>query len=171
MRQLFWGCAIASILTFPAQADFLPPESPQNQSVVGIVSDDGQLSTFYDLLAVADLTGELSKDGPYTVFAPTNEAFEKHLYGVTVEDLKKLENRKKLQAILAYHVVPARITTADIDGNKIFETQDRVSLNIMPQKDSIRVNQAKVIGEEVIARNGVVHPIDGVLIPANAERF
>ena len=169
MRTAFIVFLLGSFLSIfqPAHANSpaVDPVSEVQESIISVVAREGNFSTFLDLLATAGLTDSLMRDGPYTVFAPTNEAFATHLYDTSVEDLKKPENAQRLRDILLHHLVRDRITRADIDGNKIFETEDNVTINIMPRGDEIHINQAKIISADIAASNGVIHAIDNVLIP------
>ena len=126
----------------------------------------GNFSTLATALTAAGLVETLKGDGPFTVFAPTDEAFAK-LPQQTLSNLLKPENKEKLTAILTYHVVPGRITASQVAGiNKAITVQGQ-SLKI-DTNDGVKIDNAKVIAADVEASNGVIHVIDTVLLPATA---
>ncbi|HEX8294792.1 MAG TPA: fasciclin domain-containing protein, partial [Chthoniobacteraceae bacterium] len=100
---------------------------------------------------------------PYTVFAPTDEAFAKLPKG-TVEDLLKPENKEKLGKILAYHVVSGKVMAADVK-TMMAKSANGAELDIKVKGDNVTVNDAKVLKTDVAASNGVIHVIDTVLLP------
>jgi uncharacterized surface protein with fasciclin (FAS1) repeats len=106
----------------------------------------------------------LKSDGPFTVFAPTDAAFDKLPAG-TVEDLLKAENKDKLVAILTYHVVPGKIMAADIAGKTaMVETVQGGKLSV-DATSGVRVDNATVTSADIVASNGVIHVIDTVVLP------
>ena len=126
----------------------------------------GNFSTLAKALTAAGLVATLKGVGPFTVFAPTDEAFAK-LPQQTLSDLLKPENKEKLTAILTYHVVPGKITASQVANiNKAITVQGQ-SLKV-DTKDGVKINDAKVITADVEASNGVIHVIDTVLLPATA---
>jgi uncharacterized surface protein with fasciclin (FAS1) repeats len=124
----------------------------------------GEFETLVAALQAADLVETLKGDGPFTVFAPTDDAFAKLPDG-TVENLLKPENKDQLVAILTYHVVPGRVTSSDIAGKTLeAETVEGSSLSI-DATDGVMVDNASVVQADVEASNGVIHVIDTVVIP------
>ena len=116
-------------------------------------------------LSAANLIDVLKGDGPFTVFAPSDEAFSK-LPGGTVENLLKPENMDQLVAVLTYHVVPGKILSTDImRGSNSVATVQGSSVTIMKSYDAVKINQATVVMADVEATNGVIHIIDEVLLP------
>ena len=112
----------------------------------------------------AGLVDTLKGPGPFTVFAPTEEAFAK-LPGETVQNLLKPENKQQLVAILTYHVVPGKVMSKDIFGKKTMaKTLEGTQVSI-DATDGVRVNNAKVVKADIEASNGVIHVIDTVIIP------
>jgi uncharacterized surface protein with fasciclin (FAS1) repeats len=112
----------------------------------------------------AGLVETLKGTGPFTVFAPSDEAFAKLPKG-TVEDLLKPENKAKLAAILTYHVVPGKVMAADIKGKKMgVKTVQGGDVAVDAMTD-VKVNDAKVTAADVVTSNGVIHVIDTVLMP------
>lgn len=126
----------------------------------------GNFSTLATALTAAGLVETLKGDGPFTVFAPTDEAFAK-LPQQTLSDLLKPENKEKLTAILTYHVVPGKITASQVASISKAITVQGQSLTV-DTKDGVKIDNAKVIAADVEASNGVIHVIDSVLLPANA---
>ena len=121
-------------------------------------------STLATALGAAGLIETLKGDGPFTVFAPTDAAFAK-VPEQTLADLLKPENKKKLSAILTYHVVPGKVRSNEVIAINSATTLQGQKLNISKQ-DGVKINDAKVIVTDVHATNGVIHVIDSVLMPA-----
>ncbi len=122
--------------------------------------------TLVAAVKAADLVETLKGDGPFTVFAPTDEAFAKLPKG-TVEELLKPENKDKLKAILTYHVIPGKVMAADvvrIDGKKVQTVQGSpVAINV--DGGTVMVGKATVTKTDIQTSNGVIHVIDTVLLP------
>merc|ERR1719163_1204165 len=120
-----------------------------------------------NIVQIAEATPDLStleSPGPFTVFAPTNEAFAALPAGV-VADLLKPENKKKLDAVLTYHVVPGSVHAADLSNGQIIKTVEGSQLKATVNATGVFINQAQVTTANVDASNGVVHIIDAVLLP------
>jgi len=111
----------------------------------------------------AGLVETLQGPGPFTVFAPTDEAFGKLPKG-TVETLLKPENKGKLAGILTYHVVAGKVMAADVKTMKA-KTVNGQSLTVTVSSGGVTVDNAKVIKTDVTASNGVIHVIDAVVLP------
>ena len=126
----------------------------------------GQFETLAAALEAAGLTDTLKGDGPFTVFAPTDEAFAKLPEG-TIESLLKSENRDQLVAILTYHVVPGKVTAAEVATVDEAATVNGADLTIDASGSRVKVDDAEVITADVAASNGVIHVIDTVLLPAS----
>lgn len=124
----------------------------------------GKFKTLAAALKAAGLVEALKGDGPLTVFAPTDDAFAKLPEG-TVESLLKPENKEKLKAVLLYHVVPGKVTAADVVKLKEARTLNGGTLSVSVKGETVKVNDSKVIAVDVKASNGVIHVIDTVLIP------
>ena len=120
-------------------------------------------STLVSALGAAGLIETLKGDGPFTVFAPTDAAFAK-MPQQTLTALLQPENKKKLAAILNYHVVPGKVTSYEVFAVTSATTLHGQKINII--KDEAKINDAKVIVTDVAATNGVIHVIDSVLMPA-----
>lgn len=135
-----------------------------SKDIVDTAAGAGQFKTLVAAVEAAGLVDTLKGDGPFTVFAPTDEAFAKLPDG-TVEDLLKPENKDKLVAILTYHVVPGKIMSGDISGKTSeVKTVQGDTLNV-DATDGVKVDEAKVVKADIDASNGVIHVIDTVVMP------
>jgi uncharacterized surface protein with fasciclin (FAS1) repeats len=123
-----------------------------------------KFSTLAASLSAADLIDTLKGAGPFTVFAPTDEAFSR-LPPQTVTELLQPENKARLKAILAYHVVARRVTTGQVIELKSVRTVHGQALRI-DTENGVRINDANVIKADVEAANGIIHVIDSVLLPS-----
>ncbi|MGB8224326.1 MAG: fasciclin domain-containing protein [Polyangiales bacterium] len=135
-------------------------------NIVTVAASAGDFNTLVAALKAAGLVETLQGDGPFTVFAPTDEAFAKLPAG-TVDSLLLPENKAKLVAILTYHVVPGEVLAADVVKLSSADTVEGQPLSIRVDDGGIQVNGAHVTATDVMASNGVIHVIDSVLIPAS----
>jgi uncharacterized surface protein with fasciclin (FAS1) repeats len=133
------------------------------KTIVDVAVADGRFKTLVAAVKAAKLDGALSGPGPFTVFAPTDDAFKKLPAG-TVESLLK-DPEGKLKQILLYHVVSGKNMAADVAKMKSLKTLQGGSLMINATKDGVFVNKAKVIIPDIKPDNGVCHAIDSVLMP------
>jgi uncharacterized surface protein with fasciclin (FAS1) repeats len=124
----------------------------------------GNFKTLVAAVQAAGLVDTLKGAGPFTVFAPTDEAFAKLPAG-TVDDLLKPENKDKLVAILTYHVVPGKVMSADLAGKETKAKTVQGSEVTISGKDGVTVDGAKVIKADIVTDNGVIHVIDAVILP------
>jgi uncharacterized surface protein with fasciclin (FAS1) repeats len=124
----------------------------------------GQFKTLASAIQAAGLVDTLKGDGPFTVFAPTDEAFAKLPAG-TVENLLKPENKDQLVAILTYHVVPGKVEAAEVVTMDEAKTVNGKMVDIKVKGDTAMVNDAKVTKTDIAASNGVIHVIDTVIMP------
>jgi len=124
----------------------------------------GDFGTLAAALQAGDLVGTLQGEGPYTVFAPTDEAFAKLPPG-TLESLLQPENKDQLVAILTYHVVPGRYEAAQVVELTEAPTANGEDLRIRVEGETVYVNDARVIATDVEASNGVIHVVDTVILP------
>jgi uncharacterized surface protein with fasciclin (FAS1) repeats len=136
---------------------------PKSQDIVAVASKNGSFKTLVAALKAAGLVETLQGTGPFTVFAPTDEAFGKLPHG-TVEDLLKPENKAKLVAVLTYHVVAGKVMAADVKTMKA-KTVNGQSLDVKVIDGHVTVDNAKVVKTDVAASNGVIHVIDTVVLP------
>ena len=128
----------------------------------------GNFSTLAAALGAAGLIAALRSEGPFTVFAPTDEAFAK-IPPQTLSALLQSENREKLTAILTYHIVLGRVTSREVANLNSATTLQGQTVQISKQ-DGVKINEAKVIAADVEATNGMIHVIDTVLMPAIAAK-
>ena len=134
------------------------------KNLVDTAEDAGQFTTLIAAVEAAGLEDTLKGDGPFTLFAPTDAAFAKLPEG-TVESLLLPENKDQLVAILTYHMVPGKVMSSDIAGQKLnASTLQGGELTIDAIK-GVKVNEASVIAADVEATNGVIHAIDTVVLP------
>jgi uncharacterized surface protein with fasciclin (FAS1) repeats len=124
----------------------------------------GEFNTLVAAVKAAELVDALKGTGPFTVFAPTDEAFAKLPPG-TLESLLKPENKEKLQKILTYHVVPGKVMARDVVKIGSAKTLEGASVTINAGESGVMVNGAKVTKTDIAASNGVIHVVDAVLIP------
>lgn len=137
---------------------------PSEQTVVEVAMKAGSFQTLCKLLKAADWVEPLNGAGPFTVFAPTDEAFAK-IDADTLESLLLPENKAKLAEILKYHVVKGRVFSDQAVKAGDAKTAQGGSVHITSKKDKVMVNGAKVIKPDIDASNGVIHVIDTVLMP------
>lgn len=134
-------------------------------NIVEVAAGNSDFSTLVAAVKAAGLVDVLSGDGPFTVFAPTNEAFAKLPAG-TVESLLKPENREQLVAILTYHVVPGKVMAADVVALQSATTVEGSDISISAGDSGVTVDSANVVATDVAASNGVIHVIDSVILPS-----
>jgi uncharacterized surface protein with fasciclin (FAS1) repeats len=140
------------------------PVAAQSKDIVDTAVAAGSFKTLAKALAAAGLVDTLKGAGPFTVFAPTDEAFAKLPAG-TIESLLKPENKAKLQRILTYHVVAGRVMAADVTKLKTAKAVSGDMLKIAANDGAVLVDGAQVVKADVAASNGVIHVIDTVLLP------
>lgn len=155
---------IAILMVFPASAR-VAGNSVDTNDLVDTAVAAGQFKTLATALEAAGLIDALKGPGPFTVFAPTDEAFAKLPAG-TVETLLKPENKEKLKAVLLYHVVPGNVTADQVTklNGRSVKTLQGSSVKVRTGQ-GVRVDDAKVTQTDVKASNGVIHVIDTVLMP------
>jgi len=124
----------------------------------------GQFKTLAAALGAAGLVDTLKGPGPFTVFAPTDDAFAKLPAG-TLTNLLKPENKDQLIAILTYHVVPGKVMAADVVKLKEAKTVNGKMLKVTVMDGAVTINDAKVTSADIVASNGVIHVIDTVVLP------
>lgn len=155
---------ITLMLSIALMASMPAHSSNHGKDIVDTAVAAGSFNTLVAAVTAADLVDTLKGDGPFTVFAPTDEAFAKLPDG-TVENLLKPENKEKLQAVLLYHVVPGKVSAADVVKLTSANTANEMSLSIMVDGTNVKVNDAQVIQTDIMTSNGVIHVIDTVLLP------
>ena len=135
-----------------------------DKTIVAIAANTDFLSTLVAAVKAGDLVDVLGSDGPFTVFAPTNEAFAALPAG-TLESLLKPENKDQLVSILKYHVVPGKVMSTDLSDGMKAGTAEGSEITINIKDGKVMVNGANVTAADIAASNGVVHVIDAVILP------
>ena len=157
LRKIFIALIAVAPLAFAGQA-------VKAGDIVDTAASSDQFSTLVAAVKAAGLVDTLKSDGPFTVFAPTNDAFAALPEG-TVESLLKPENKEQLIAVLTYHVIPGRVMSADIAGKMAdVETVQGSALSI-DATSGVMVDNASVTTADIITSNGVIHVIDKVVLP------
>lgn len=139
-------------------------ETKIDADIVDLAVSQDFLTTLVAAVKAGDLVDVLKGDGPFTVFAPTNEAFAKLPAG-TVETLLKPENKAQLVKILTYHVVPGKVMSSDLKNGQMAKTVEGSSIKVTLKDGKAMINNATVTAADIIADNGVVHVIDTVIMP------
>lgn len=151
----------ATLFTFAAA---IVPVHAAEKDIVDTAVAAGNFKTLAAALDAAGLVATLKGEGPFTVFAPTDEAFAQLPAG-TVEDLLKPENKEKLTAVLTYHVVPGKVMAADVTKLDEADTVYGKAIDIEVEGGAVKVNDANVTAADIEASNGVIHVIDKVIMP------
>ena len=148
----------------------VPALAGEKKDIVDTAAGAESFKTLVAAVKAAGLVDTLKGEGPFTVMAPTDEAFAKLPEG-TVEGLLKPENKDKLVAILKYHVIPARAMAADVvelDGQPV-KTAEGDAAKITVKGDTVTIDNARVIKADIECTNGVIHVIDTVILPPSAR--
>ena len=177
MKQVKWMPSAAlsmALLTIagpaaagsPTQKDkkMAAPQTTQMQDIVATAVAAGSFKTLAAALEAAGLVETLQSKGPFTVFAPTDEAFAKLPKG-TVEELLKPENKEKLTSVLTYHVLAGSVMAKDVIGLKSAKTVNGQSLSVLVKDGAVRIDGANVVKTDIVCSNGVIHVIDSVVLP------
>jgi uncharacterized surface protein with fasciclin (FAS1) repeats len=152
--KLAIAALIATALAAPAKA----------ADIVDTAVEAGSFKTLVAAVQAAGLVDTLKGEGPFTVFAPTDDAFAALPEG-TVEDLLKPENKDKLTAILTYHVVPGKVMSTDLSDDMMAKTVEGSEIKV-DLDNGVMVNDATVVTADIAADNGVIHVIDKVIMPS-----
>jgi uncharacterized surface protein with fasciclin (FAS1) repeats len=161
IRTLTVAALAFATAALPLAQAYDKPAAPGD--IVAVASSAGSFNTLVAAVKAAGLVETLQGKGPFTVFAPTDDAFAKLPKG-TVEDLLKPENKQKLVAILTYHVVPGKVMAADVKTMKA-KTVNGKELSLKVADGKVSVDNASVVKADVMANNGVIHVIDTVVLP------
>ena len=166
----FLTIALSTLIIFTIftsqTASVFAMENKKEQDIVDIAVNDSRFTTLVEGLKAAGLVDTLKGEGPFTVFAPTNDAFEKLPDG-TLEELLKAENKDKLTDILLYHVAKGKFDAKEVsnmDGKQINLANGKTA-NISVKDGEVFINDSKVIITDIMAKNGIIHVIDTVLLP------
>ena len=165
-KSLFAATAALAVSTGIANAEHHGDghHDKAKKDIVDTAVAAGDFNTLAAALTAAGLVDTLKGEGPFTVFAPTDAAFEKLPEG-TVETLLKPENKDQLTAILTYHVVPGKVMAKDVVKLDEAETVSGKKVSISAKGDAVMINNATVTAADVKTSNGVIHIIDTVLLP------
>ena len=155
-RAAFAGLACLAIAAIPAAV--------KADDIVDTAVKAGSFNTLVAAVKAAGLVETLKSKGPFTVFAPTDDAFAKLPKG-TVEDLLKPENKAKLASILTYHVVPGNVTAAALGGTRQYVRTVQGYGVLVDGRNGVTVNKSTVTKADIATSNGVIHVIDTVLLP------
>ncbi len=159
-----WLMMKATFVTILIGLAFAPLALAEDKKdIVDIAAANEDFSTLVAAVKAAGLVDTLKGDGPFTVFAPTNDAFAALPEG-TLDDLLKPENKDKLTAILTYHVVAAKVTAADVKPGEV-ETVNGKKFTVKVDDGTVMVDNAKVVKTDIKGSNGVIHVIDAVILP------
>lgn len=160
MHKVLAALALTAATLSPSSA--AAQYEPARQNIVEIAASAGNFNTLVTAVQAAGLVEVLSGEGPFTVFAPTDEAFAR----IPAEDLQAiLADRDRLTAILTYHVVPGRVLAADVVGLDSAATVNGKAVTITTASDGVRIDGARVTATDIMASNGVIHVIDTVILP------
>ncbi len=157
---------IASLILAGTAAPIVAPAPVADRTIVETAVAAGSFNTLVAAVGAADLVDTLNGKGPFTVFAPTDEAFAK-LPKETLESLLKPENKAKLAAILAYHVVPGTVKAADVVKLSNAATVQGQRVDIKVDGGKVTIDGANVVKTDIACSNGVIHVIDTVILPVD----
>jgi len=160
MKRVTFVLSLAAVVGMAASSTGLAAE----KDIVDTAVAAGSFKTLATALKAADLVTTLKGKGPFTVFAPTDEAFAKLPKG-TLEDLLKPENKKKLAGILTYHVVAGKVMAADVVKLKNAKTVQGSEVTIKVADGKVTIDNANVVKTDIACGNGVIHVIDAVMLP------
>jgi uncharacterized surface protein with fasciclin (FAS1) repeats len=136
------------------------------KDIVDTAVGAGQFNTLVKLVQEAGLVDALRGEGPFTVFAPTDEAFAK-LPKKQVDAL--LKDKEALRRVLLYHVVQGKVMASDVTKMRSAKTLQGQNINIRVRNNVVRINDAKVVKADIVCSNGVIHVIDKVILPPNRK--
>ncbi|HET9361012.1 MAG TPA: fasciclin domain-containing protein [Vicinamibacterales bacterium] len=156
--------ALTSLALVGIMAAASPARAQQTKDIVDTAVAAGSFTTLAKALTAADLVATLKGPGPFTVFAPTDEAFAKLPAG-TLDTLLKPENRAMLRRVLTYHVVPGKVMAADVVKVNSAKAVSGDMLSITARGGTVMVDGAHVVKTDIAASNGVIHVVDAVLLP------
>lgn len=172
MRKTSWWRWLATVCVAGVLSACGSGSDDSEPTVVGVAQGDPRFSVLAEAVAAADLAGTLSGPGPFTVFAPTNDAFTALLAELGVSKQQLLTDKALLRTVLQYHVLGAQVPKASVPAGKAITTLQGGVFKIDSTAGGLvvtdgRNRQAKILATDVMASNGVVHVIDKVLLPAN----
>ena len=163
-RRTFQFTALVATSFLLAASAFAGSYSKKKSDIVDTAVAAGDFNTLVAAVQAGGLVDTLKSDGPYTVFAPTDEAFAK-LPNRTVESLLKPENKDQIVEILTYHVVPGKVKASDVVTLHSATTANGSDVDIRVENKTVFINDSRVVATDISASNGVIHVVDTVLIP------
>jgi len=155
---------VMGVFMFAVDANAQCGDSKKQSDIVDLAIASDNLSTLVAAVKAGGLVETLKGDGPFTVFAPTNEAFAALPKG-TLENLLKPENKDQLIAILTYHVVPGKVKSTDLQDGMMAQTVEGNQVKVKLKGSKVNINDANVAKADIMASNGIVHVIDKVILP------
>jgi len=161
-KRLLWALPVALLAS--AFVGYSAMSQRAEKDIVDTAVGAGQFNTLVKLVQEADLVDALRGEGPFTVFAPTDEAFAK-LPKKQVDAL--LKDKEALRRVLLYHVVQGKVMASDVTKMRSAKTLQGQNINIRVRNNVVRINDAKVIKADIVCSNGVIHVIDKVILPPN----
>ena len=163
-KRLVWALPVALLAT--AFIGYSTMSQQAEKDIVDTAVGAGQFNTLVKLVQEAGLVDALRGEGPFTVFAPTDEAFAK-LPKKQVDAL--LKDKEALRRVLLYHVVQGKVMSSDVVKLRTAKTLQGQNINIRVRNNVVRINDAKVIKADIVCSNGVIHVIDKVILPPNRK--
>jgi len=164
IQRMVFGATAAAILVF-VQSGVQAAETAPAKDIVTTAIGAGSFKTLATALQAAGLIETLQGNGPFTVFAPSDEAFAKLPAG-TVETLLKPENKQSLIAVLTYHVVPGKVMAAEVVKLNAATTVNGQRVNVKVDDGKVQIDQTQVVAADIVCSNGVIHVIDQVILPS-----
>ena len=163
-KRLLWALPVGLLAS--ALLGYSAMSQRAEKDIVDTAVGAGQFKTLVKLVQEADLVDALRGEGPFTVFAPTDEAFAK-LPKKQVDAL--LKDKEALRRVLLYHVVQGKVMSSDVVKLRTAKTLQGQNINIRVRNNVVRINDAKVIKADIVCSNGVIHVIDKVILPPNRK--
>lgn len=164
MKKVLLGLVVAGLACTVGVKNIYAGCGTCDKSVVEVAVASDDFKTLVTAVKAAGLVETLSGKGPFTVFAPTDQAFAK-LPKETIAELLKPENKKKLAGILTYHVVPGKVMAKDVVNLKEAKTAQGSKVKISVKEGTVMIDGAKVVKTDIACKNGVIHVIDSVILP------
>ncbi len=166
MYNLLYGVGLACLVCVMVVAVGVADDKADTdkQDIVDTAVSAGNFKTLATALAAADLIETLKGEGPFTFFAPTDEAFEE-MSEATLDELLMPENKDKLVEILTYHVVPGKLMAGDLADKSSLKTVEGSDVNLSSADGNLFVDEAFVTEADIECENGVIHVIDAVIMP------
>lgn len=163
-KRLLWALPVALLAS--AFIGYSAMSQRAEKDIVDTAIAAGQFKTLVKLVQEADLVDALRGEGPFTVFAPTDDAFAK-LPKSQVDAL--LKDKEALRRVLLYHVVQGKVMASDVTKMRSAKTLQGQNINIRVRNNTVRINDAKVVKADIVCSNGVIHVIDKVILPPNRK--